>query len=294
MGLREFLVIYRPLALRQKFWRWLKGIVFVLPAMLVFNAIASAGHSAVPKKRILFIASYSPSFPSFFDQVNGLKMGLRENGFNKGSYILDIEFLDSKRFPLEVRANKLKSDLSTKFQKLPPYDLVVAADDTALNFSRTPQTTLLRGSKIVFLGVNNVSLALKRNANPDIVGVVERQSAGETLDLVKHLFSENTVIHAIGDKTPTGKSNERFFDAAARSRPDLNVVKHSLAQLSYAQLFDRFQKIPENTVVFLNSVHRDVTGANQNWGEFITHLKAVYKGPIFSMQKAPIGCIACQ
>jgi len=283
------------LALRQTFVHalrsiWYKsGIVFALPIVLVFNAVTFPAHSADPKKRILFIASYSPSFPSFFDQISGLKTGLRENGFGKGSYILDIEFLDSKRFPFEFRAKQLENDLSVKFRKLPPYDLVIAADDNALNFSKTRQTTLLRGSKIVFLGVNNVSLALKQNANPDIVGVVERQSAGETLDLVKHLFPENTVIHAIGDKTPTGKSNERFFDAAARTRSDLSIVKHSLAQLTYDQLFERFQKIPENTVVFLNSVHRDVTGANQNWGEFITHLKAVYKGPIFSMQKAPIG-----
>ncbi len=288
-------MIYRLLALRQTFVHalrsiWCKsGIVFALPIVLVLNAVTFPAHSAAPKKRILFIASYSPSFPSFFDQVNGLKTGLRENGFSKGSYILDIEFLDSKRFPLDVRAEQLASDLSAKFKQLPPYDLIVAADDNALNFSRARQKTLLRGSKIVFLGMNNVSLALKQNANPDIVGVVERQSAGETLDLVKHLFPENTVIHAIGDETPTGKSNERFFDAATRSRPGLNIVKHSLARLTYAELFERFQKVSENTVVFLNSVHSDVTGANQNWGEFITQLKAVYKGPIFSMQKAPIG-----
>jgi PAS domain S-box-containing protein len=288
-------VDYRLQALRQMFGYALRcicskaGIVLALPVLLVFNTVTFPAHSAVPKKRILFIASYSPSFPSFFDQVNGLKTGLRENGFGKGSYILDIEFLDSKRFPFEVRAKQLESDLSAKFKKLLPYDLVVAADDNALNFSRARQTTLLRGSKIVFLGVNNVSLALKQNSNPDIVGVVERQSAGETLDLVKHLFPEKVVIHAINDETPTGKSNERFFDAAARTRPGLRIVKHSLARLTYAQLFERFRKVPKNTAVFLNSVHRDATGANQNWREFITHLKAEYRGPIFSMQKAPIG-----
>jgi PAS domain S-box-containing protein len=288
-------LIYRLLALRQTFRRALScicsnaGIVFALPIVLVFNALAFPAHSAVPKKRVLLIASYSPSFPSFFDQVNGLKTGLRENGYGKGRYILDIEFLDSKRFPLEVRAQQLENDLSTKFRKLPPYDLIVAADDNALNFSRARQKTLLRGSKIVFLGVNNVSLALKQDANPDIVGVVERQSAGETLDLAKHLFPNCAAIHAIGDETPTGRSNDRFFNAAARARPKLNIVKHSLARLTYAQLFERFKKVPENTAVFLNSVHRDATGANLNWGEFITRLKAVYKGPIFSMQKPPIG-----
>ncbi|NKB22737.1 MAG: response regulator [Alphaproteobacteria bacterium] len=288
-------MVYRLEAFRQKFTRTLGGIcssvgaVIALPIMLIFNTLTFPAHSEISKKRILFIASYSPSFPSFFDQINGLKTGLRENGFGKGSYFLDIEYLDSKRFPLAARAKQLEADLATKFKKLPPYDLIVAADDNALNFTRERQSTLLRGSKVVFLGVNNVSLALKQNALPDIVGVVERRSAGETLDLIKRLFPKNNAIHVIGDETPTGKINHRFFKAAARTRSNLNIVEHSLARLTYGQLFERFKKIPENTAVFLNSVHRDKTGANQNWEEFIARLKAVYKGPIFSLQKAPIG-----
>lgn len=282
-------MIYRPLVLRQIYWRGLKGIVFVLLAMLVFSAATSPSHSAVPKKRILFIASYSPSFHSFFDQINGVKTGLRENGFGARRYVLDVEFLDSKRFDVKQREQRLEKDLATKFQKLTPYDLVITADDNALNFARDRQLSLFGGTKIVFLGVNNVSLANKQNENPDIVGVVERRSVNETLGLVERLFPQTEVLHVIGDGTNTGKINDRLLNTAVSTHQKLTVVKHSLAQLTYEQLFERFKKIAKNTAVFLNSAHRDAAGVSLEWKEFSARFKKVYKGPVFAVQKAPIG-----
>tara|TARA_Y100001936_G_scaffold253992_1_gene323158 strand:+ start:3819 stop:6752 length:2934 start_codon:yes stop_codon:yes gene_type:complete len=262
--------------------------LFIL-SILAFGANAQTKSAATAKKRILFIASYSPSFHSFYDQINGLKKGLQERGLPERGYVFDVEFLDSKRFPLKLRAKALEADLATKFSKLRPYDLVVTADDNALNFARDRQNTLFDGSKIVFLGVNNVSFAMKQNDNPNIVGVVERRSVGKTLDLVKKLFPKTTTLHVIGDDTPTGRINDRLFDVAVHDHAGLRVVKHSLAKLTYQQLFDRFNQISPDSAVFLNSTHRDVAGAHLEWKAFSARFKEVYAGPVFSVQKAPIG-----
>ena len=61
-------------------------------------AFAASADEVEPHKRVLFLSSYHPGFPTFFSQVDGLRKGLAEKGFNEKNLILDIEFLDAKRF----------------------------------------------------------------------------------------------------------------------------------------------------------------------------------------------------
>ena len=157
----------------------------VLPMLLVLVFVLAPINSlfgAELRPRILFLASYSPSFHSFFKQIDGFKAGIRENGFRGKDFVLDVEFLDSKRFPISRREQQLVQQLTYKFEKLPPYSLVVTADDTALKFAKKWQATLFQGSKINFLGDRGrpviVEQGLKRGARRDR-GLVFSSSATE-------------------------------------------------------------------------------------------------------------------
>lgn len=256
---------------------------------MVFFALTRQAAGADGNAKILFIASYNPSFHSFSKQIDGLKAGLRENGYLEKNYVLDIEFLDSKRFPLTVRERQFEQTLAYKLGNLPRYDVVVVADDNALNFAKDKRTTLFGGSKIVFLGVNSLSLALAQNANPHIVGVVEQRSVGETLSLASRLFPRGGPVHVIADNTPTGQINQRHLNEVLKTRPDLAVKWHYLGEQTYDQLFGRLQALPIPGPLFLNSVTRDVAGRHLNSREFLARLKAVFAGPIFTVQRNSIG-----
>ncbi|CAN0528849.1 unnamed protein product, partial [Laminaria digitata] len=67
-------------------------VVLVWPSVAVVQA-------ASDRQRVLFISSYHPSFPSFDRQVEGLRAALNDAGYPSPSMVLDIEFIDSKRFP---------------------------------------------------------------------------------------------------------------------------------------------------------------------------------------------------
>ena len=60
---------------------------------------------AEDKKKVLFISSYHPSFPTFFKQIDGVKSILK-------NVQIDVEFMDSKRFDYdeadEMFSKKLK------------------------------------------------------------------------------------------------------------------------------------------------------------------------------------------
>jgi ABC-type uncharacterized transport system substrate-binding protein len=216
--------------------------MFVL-TLLLLSIPMSHSYGSESRPWILFLASYNPSFHSFFNQIDGFKAGLRERGLQSKDYILDIEFLDSKRFPIRGREHHIVQQLSYKFGMLPPYDLVVSADDTALKFVQKRRVSLFQGARVVFLGVNNVSLALEQNKNPDIVGVVEKRSVAETLELAARLFPKAGKIHVINDNTPTGRINRRILDALLKERPNLIVEHHSLTELTYKQLFKQFANL---------------------------------------------------
>jgi PAS domain S-box-containing protein len=218
-----------------------------------------------------------------------LKAGLKESGFKETDYVLDIESLDSKRFSLEVRAAQFEQALRYKLGQLPPYDVVVTADDSALNFAKTRQEELFKGSPIVFLGVNSLTLALAQNKNPNIVGVVEERSVGETLALASRLFPKDGRVHVIYDDTPTGRINHRQLKNLLKNRPELDVEWHSLRDLTYEQLFDRMKNLPPTTPLFLSTFTRDAAGRHLDSRDFMTRLKAVYRGPIFTVQQNAIG-----
>ena len=200
---------------------WAKPRFLLALLLIVVPVNASLGSELSP--RILFLASYSPSFHSFFKQINGLREGLRQNGITEKNYILDVEFLDAKRFPIGPREAQLHQQLSYKFGRLPPYSVIVTADDTALKFAKKWRLELFAGSPIVFLGVNNRAFALDQNSIPNIVGVVEERSVRDTLELATRLFPAADTMHIIEDDTPTGIINQRRMNAVLQKDSCLSL-----------------------------------------------------------------------
>ena len=279
-------------------WRVLTAAgLFAIMAMTAgpfVNSSATAapeGAASQNPARILYISSYHPAFPTFFDQIAGFKAGLEENGFDGRQYQLDIEFLDSKRFPIAERAKSLEEDLKKKFARLKPYDLVVTADDNALRFAIDRQDTLFSGLNIVFLGVNNTKLAIEQNQNPRIVGVIEKRSSGETLQLAHRLFPQADAIHIITDShTPTGKANLRALTKTLNEWSMIGpVAMDDLAENSYETLFRQLSELPPSTPLFIGGVYRDKMGQRMEFGEFLSRLRKNFKGPIFASQAHGIG-----
>jgi hypothetical protein len=106
-------------------------LVFLAVFYPVFSWISPCHLLALesPPKKVLFLSSYHPGFPTFFQQVEGIK-----SAFEGKSILLDIEFMDSKRFPDTENLDSFYRALSTKLSRLEPYDIIVTGDDNALSF----------------------------------------------------------------------------------------------------------------------------------------------------------------
>jgi hypothetical protein len=133
---------------------------------LVIAGIASA-HADDQPKRVLFISSYHPAFPPFDWQVNGLRTALQERGFGARRAIVDVEFMDTKRFPKSTQIPKFRVSLAAKLAQLPKYDVIIVGDDNAFNFALDEQEGLFDGRPIIFFGVNNLARAAAQNKKPN-------------------------------------------------------------------------------------------------------------------------------
>ena len=100
--------------------------------------------------------------------------------------------------------------LSYYLSQVPAYDVIIVGDDAAYNFVLVYRK-IFGNTPIVFEGVNNVSKALAMDYNPNVTGIIENQTYGNTIALAKKIYPEAAHIVAIVDNTVTGLSARKEF-----------------------------------------------------------------------------------
>lgn len=227
---------------------------------------------------ILLISSYHPGFPTFFQQVDGI-----HSIFKPGTVNLDIEYMDSKRFPTENVTRLFDSMLSYKLQNLPPYDLILVADDNALNYVLSQQNSLFQGIPIVFFGINNQSMAKIHSSNQMVTGVMENVSIKETLDLMIQLYPNNHEIIALSDNTVSGSADAKTFLSYATKYPDYSFSVLSMSNFSWNEYAENLHTINKSSSVLLLSVFQDKNIKTLNFYESLRLIKENLNVPVFHL-----------
>ena len=125
--------------IKEIFRNKLVWIVILLQVTFTYQVWASN------TDRILLISSYNSSFPTYFQQIEGLKSILDSLDIQ-----LDIESLDSKRFNDSIIYTLNSQLLSHKLSKGLKYKAIIVSDDNALDFVLQRQKHLFSGVPIVF------------------------------------------------------------------------------------------------------------------------------------------------
>ncbi len=270
------------------------GLLFVFCIQSAPFAVpaASAAHAKEPEfdiYRVLFISAYHASFPSFVKQLDGIRAGFRESGFEDWKIAIDVEFMDSKRFSYRDAATRLRKTLNAKLPTLPPYDLVIVGDDNALTFSRENADTLLKGLPVVFLGVNDRERAMALSGNGSTTGVVESHSLRETIQNMRHLYPAARSFHLLVDRTQTGRINHAAARREAAYFPTVAFQYIDLGTLTYGQAFERLRGLPPDEPLLILSAYRDIKGQALSFPEMLRLVQTDYHGAVFALQEHGIG-----
>ncbi|PWI33355.1 hypothetical protein DI392_10900 [Vibrio albus] len=262
-------------------------ILTILVATFLQAPLLLAAQSVdLSESRVLLINSYHTTFPTIPQIYHGLLAG-----FGKKPPVIDVEYMDSKRLYDETSVALFHDSLAYKLKHRPTYDLVVVADDNALDFIRRYGNELFPGTPVVFLGLNNQTLAaeLANHRQPLITGVVEAVSIGETIKLIHQLRPDTQQLYLIADNTPTGQSDLHQAQSFQKTYPDLSFTVIDLSQLRWSQFSDTLRKISPNDSVLLLAAYRDAVNDSLSFEQSLQLIMNWLKAPVFHIYEHGMG-----
>ena len=243
----------KKITTRQKTKIKLLKIIFLfLSASCVGVILQPSSISASHMHRVLYISSYHPAFPTFFQQIEGV-----QEVFSSKNIELDIEFMDSKRFYTETNLSQFYDSIRYKISEVGTYDAIIVADDNALNFALDNQADLFPDTPVVFLGVNNVDLGIAQNENPLVTGVLEAISMTDTISLTQRVNPNLSKLYVIVDATPSGQGDLETFEESIAEFPNIDYEILSLKELTFSEFSGLLDAITRQDAVLLLSAFRD-------------------------------------
>jgi len=228
--------------------------------------------------RVLLISSYHPGFPTFFQQVHGIK-----SVFTEKEILLDVEFMDKKRFSDAKNEALFLELLSYKLNSTKPYNAIMAADDDALLFLLKHKANLFLAQPAVFLGVNNIARARELNGSKGITGVIEAVSMKETVQMMLTLLPKTKTVLALVDTTPSSVGDLSTFQTLSAEFPQVTFAELSLGDHSYAEFADALQNIGSETAVLLLSAYVDKEGNRMLFGDSLRLILDNLHQPLFHL-----------
>lgn len=214
-------------------------------------------------KHLLLLYSYHPTFPTAPQVREGLHIAF--DGTKPP--VIDLEYMDTKRHFSADGIARFKAFLEYKLANRPAYDLIMTADDNALNFVLQNRSQLFPGVPVVFLGVNNRSLALQQNDTADITGVIEATSAPETLELAQQMSPDMQSLHIIVDSTPSGQGDLKTLMSIADQFPQIQFNPISLESLTWDAFTEELNRLPSDDVALLLSAYTDRNDRRKTFDE---------------------------
>ena len=258
------------------------AVVFVCLNGLVCPALAEP-ETQEGKPRVLFISSYSYTWPTVPLQMRGIESKLTED------VMLDVEFMDTKTLSLDLAEKELFERVRFKEKNVASYDAVIVGDDAALQFAVKYQGELFREKPIVFEGINDVEYAQKVSQNPWITGVIERFSYKDNLDFAMKVQPKADKITAIVDNTVTGVGEQKQFFEQQKQYPQLSFDVINASLLKKEELIAAFSDVEEDTILVYLILSEDCEGNIYTNDQVCRMIREYANVPVYRFVQAGIG-----
>ena len=249
-------------------------------AVILFVLLCIGGSFPVNAKetgrgRVLFISSYSYAWETIPQQIEGIKKSLGDD------VTIDYKFMDTKNVDTAENVHLFYKSLSYYLSQVPAYDVVIVGDDAAYNFVLVYRK-IFGNTPIVFEGVNNVSKALAMDYNPNVTGIIENQTYGNTIALAQKIYPEAAHIVAIVDNTVTGLSARKEFYSYKDEFPDLEFSDINASEFSQKDLIMSVESFDESTILLYILCSNDKDGNVYASAESVQMLSSRAHIPMFS------------
>ncbi|WP_254060391.1 ABC transporter substrate-binding protein [Halodesulfovibrio sp. MK-HDV] len=168
--------------------------------LTVPNAFANPTPTPKERKNILYLNSYHNGYAWSDNLLEGFKERIQDSPY---SIMLQVEYLDSKKFPYNQAVKHVMDLFRRKFADT-TFDLITVSDNDAFNFITQHGEDIFPGVPIVFVGVNDFNPSLIKGK--EITGVMETFDVASNIRLALEMHPNLKQMIVIGDESVTGKA----------------------------------------------------------------------------------------
>jgi len=206
------------------------------------------------KKEVLVLNSYHPGYSWSDGIMDGIKSVFKNTDIN---YDIHFEYMDTKRNAPETLFPALATLLHIKYATR-HLDVVITADNNALDFVLSYRNSLFPECPVVFCGINDFADSLIAGQDR-ITGIVEDANIKGTFRVALTLHPNTRRIIVVHDITETGLAmvnGIRTIIPLFRDRIQFEFWE----DLSIAELQNNLRALPDDCIVFLPSFFRNSEG----------------------------------
>ncbi|EQB87252.1 signal transduction histidine kinase [Clostridium punense] len=254
-----------------------KVLIFLLVVILsVISNITVYGQPMKKEKlhEILIINSYDREQLWEKNIISGLQKNL--NGKFNARYT--IEYLDIKNNNSKEYLKELSDILKIKYEGK-KFDLVVALNDEALNFTREYHNTVFNEAPVIFIGINE-EVKLTAEEAGYFTGLSDNADERLNIDLIKKLYPEIKIINFILDDTVYSKNTKKRLE---KLQPYYYDVQFNY--IEGTRIEDIVEKVSNTPRPFANliiGVFSDGAEKESLPREAVEKLKGISPYPLFS------------
>jgi len=255
-------------------WRFV--LLWALISACIMTSVATSETSGSGKKKVLVLNSYHSGYKGSDDILRGFRDALLKA---LPDTELHIEYLDSKNFSGAEFDRKVVELLRFKYQRH-HFDLIVSTDDYAFDILEKNRDGIFGGAPVVFCGTNSFDRS-RLSGVRNMIGIDERPSFPDTLDLIFGIHADTRNIVVIHDNSITGQLNSREFrQAAGKFAGRANFTY--LAGLRLDDLVSRVRELPPGSVIiYFASFVENGNGERISSGDALQAVAAASRAPIY-------------
>ena len=227
-------------------------------------------------KRVLFISSYSLSYPTVKEQIDGIREGLGTDVY------LHNEFMDTSAISDEQYFAEFYQYISYKYSHIKGICAVIVGDDAALQLVLRYQNGFFRDIPVIYESVN--SQTLKELADSlGMLGVSAHNTIEDNLDLACQMMPDADRILAITDESTAGKTRAAQLRAVKTRYGPRKVEIFDTAQHTAEEIAQEAEGAGSNTILLYMNFSRDSSGKAYPYQEALQLIVKHASTPVFTL-----------
>ena len=227
-------------------------------------------------KDILLIQSYHKGY-KWSDDISKV---IEKNFSEHDNMFLSTVYMDTKRVDTPEYLNSFYLYYKERFKHY-KFDVVIVADNSALDFVKLHYEELFSRSPIVFLGINNFEPSMIEGIK-NVSGVVENVDIEKNIDLILTLDPQLDKILIINERSITGDAIRHQIDAIMPKYKDKTIIEY-VDSMDMDEIATKTKELSEHSAILWVLLFKDKTGKFFTYKDNLQQIRKITNIPIYGL-----------